>query len=320
MTYQFYSAFKEKLHDYCKWRESLGFSNEHRIQLSKFDAYCYKFHPKEYHITHSIVTGWIKYEIRIGRACISNKCSAIRAFAKYVGNNSYVLREKYCSDKRNFNPYIFTDEELMRFFSAADVVKKPKDPFFAKTAGVIFRLIYTCGLRPQEARKLCCIDIDFKTGEIFIRQSKQNKDRIVVAASDVMEMLYKYKVQRNLYSNNNNEFFIHTNGSPITSEQLSDLFQKCWWEANPTIEKELLPKVRTYDLRHRFASAVLQKWIDEGKNLFVMLPYLRAYMGHEGFRDTLYYIHILPDKFLASNSVNWERIESVKLEEDIWKI
>ena len=43
-------------------------------------------------------------------------------------------------------------------------------------------------------------------------------------------------------------------------------------------------------------------------------------MGHEGFRDTLYYIHILPDKFLASNSVNWERIESVKLEEDIWKI
>ena len=57
--------------------------------------------------------------------------------------------------------------------------------FAHSTAGIIFRLIYTCGLRPQEARKLRCTDINFKTGEIFISQSKKNKDRIIIAASDV---------------------------------------------------------------------------------------------------------------------------------------
>ena len=50
-----------------------------------------------------------------------------------------------------------------------------------------------------------------------------------------------------------------------------------------------------------------------------MLPYLRAYMGHEDFRDTLYYVHILPENLLTSKNVDWNQIESVGLEETIWK-
>ena len=185
MNQQLSSIFKEKISAYCEWRKSLGFSNNHERHLCKFDAYCSEFHPNECAITSQLVTGWIKYEIRIGRHCIENKCGAIRSFAKYVGGNSYVLKENFVSYKRNFHPYIFTDEELARLFEAADTAKKRGDPFFAETAGIIFRLIYTCGLRPQEARKLRCTDINFKTGEIFISQSKKNKDRIIIAASDV---------------------------------------------------------------------------------------------------------------------------------------
>lgn len=319
MTYQFSSKFSEKLSAYCDWRKSLGFSDDHKNHLIRFDAYCSQFHSNESSITSLLVTGWITYEIKSGRHCIENKCGAIRSFAKYVGGNSYILKEKFVRYKRNFNPYIFTDEELSRLFSAADVVKKRGDPFFAETAGIIFRLIYACGLRPQEARKLRCSDIDFHTGEIFISQSKQNKDRIVVAASDVIDILGRYQSRRSMYQNGDDIFFIHTNGAPITSEQLTDLFHKCWMDANPDLETELLPKVRPYDLRHRFASAILQKWIDDGKDLYVMLPYLRAYMGHEEIRDTLYYVHILPENLLTSSHVNWEQIESVRLEDSIWK-
>jgi hypothetical protein len=41
-------------------------------------------------------------------------------------------------------------------------------------------------------------------------------------------------------------------------------------------------------------------------------------MGHEDIKDTLYYIHILPENLLSSKGVNWQQIESVSLEEDIW--
>jgi len=320
MIRPFSSNFKETMLAYCAWRKSLGFSNDHAIHLLKFDAYCNEFHPCVNSLTSSLVTGWIKYEIKSNRRCIENKCAAIRSFARYIGGDAYILKEKYIRYKRNFNPYVFTDEELTRLFAATDVVKKIGDPFFAETAGYIFRLIYTCGLRPQEARKLRCADIDFQTGEIFISKSKQNKDRIVVAAPDVMEMLSHYQNRRSIFCRNNDIFFIHTNGTPITSEQLTDLFQKCWKEANPHLDGKLLPRVRPYDLRHRFASAVLQKWIDEGRNLYTMLPYLRAYMGHEEFRDTLYYVHILPEHLLSSNHVDWKQIESVGLEDSIWRI
>lgn len=114
-------------------------------------------------------------------------------------------------------------------------------------------------------------------------------------------------------------FFVHSDGKEITSEQLGNLFQRCWKRANQNLGDGLLPNVRVYDLRHRFASAVLQKWIDEDKNIYAMLPYLRAYMGHEEYRDALYYVHILPGNLLSSKNVNWNQIESVGLKETIWK-
>jgi len=160
---------------YCDWRKSHGFSNDHEKHLLKFDAYCSEFHPYVSTLTLPLVTGWIKYEINSNRHCIGNKCATIRSFAKYLGGDAYVLKEKYVCYKRNFNPYIFTDEELARLFAAADVVEKRGDPFFAETASFIFRLIYTCGLRPQEVRRLRCADINFQTGEIFISKSNQSK-------------------------------------------------------------------------------------------------------------------------------------------------
>ena len=63
----------------------------------------------------------------------------------------------------------------------------------------------------------------------------------------------------------------------------------------------------------------IRRWLDEGKDLYAMLPYLRAYMGHEKFEDTAYYIHILPDRLLKSPGVDWESIDKIGLEVDLWK-
>ena len=49
-----------------------------------------------------------------------------------------------------------------------------------------------------------------------------------------------------------------------------------------------------------------------------MLPFLRAYMGHEHFEDTAYYIHILPERLISSSGVNWDAIDSVMPEASVW--
>lgn len=315
---RFQSQFSVKLHEYVTFRESLGFSYSHHRYLLLFDQYCLTFHPNNKELTRQLVIGWIKYEIESGRKAISNKQAAIRGFAKFHGGDAYILTESFCKETRTFKPTLLTSSELTAFFSAADLLEKPKDPFFAESAGVLLRLLYTCGLRPTEARKLKRSHINFDTGELFISKSKLSKDRIVVASNDMLELLKEYDCRRSLFCGKTEEFFIHTNGSHITKDQLVDLVCKCWKDANPDVEPSLLPRLRPYDLRHQFASTVLHNWLNEGKNLYAQLPYLRAYMGHEDFRDTLYYVHILPERLLASVNVDWDQIESVGLGDEVW--
>lgn len=79
-----------------------------------------------------------------------------------------------------------------------------------------------------------------------------------------------------------------------------------------------LPKVRIYDLRHRFASAVLNRWLDEKRNLYAMLPYLRAYMGHEKISTTAYYIHLLPENIVKSTGIDWTTLDELMPEVNVW--
>lgn len=315
---EFHSCFAKKLNEYVGFRCSLGFSRDHQNHLLKFDQYCIQFHPTACVLTAELVKGWIKYEVNSQHGSIQHKQSAIRGFAKFLGPDAYFLTENYGTHKRNFRPYLLSDDELTAFFAVADNLERPWDPFYAESAGVIFRLLYTCGLRPPEVRKIRHKDINFKTGEIFINQSKQSKDRIVVASQDMTALMKQYDYRRRIFCGDTEEFFIHTDGRPITSEQLADLTRLCWELANPDVPSAELPRLRPYDFRHLFASTVLQTWLDEGKNLYAQLPYLRAYMGHEDFRDTLYYIHILPERILMSNAIDWAQIESVGLEDSVW--
>jgi len=55
----------------------------------------------------------------------------------------------------------------------------------------------------------------------------------------------------------------------------------------------------------------MMKWLDEKVDLSAMLPYLSAYMGHVNFSDTAYYIHLLPENLLQTDSINWKKLSSL---------
>lgn len=39
----------------------------------------------------------------------------------------------------------------------------------------------------------------------------------------------------------------------------------------------------------------MNRWLREGKDVGVMLPYLMKYMGHQDLESTLYYFHLVPE-------------------------
>lgn len=154
----------EKLYDY---RRTLGYSmSTHQSLLLGFDRFCAANYPDEDNLSEQMVMDWISGEG--GR--VYEKCLAVRLLGKYmyaVGKEAYILPEKYVTPKRCFAPYIFTDAELSRLFSAIDQTEATgREPYLHEIAPVLFRLIYTCGLRPNEGRQLLCRNVSLDTGEM----------------------------------------------------------------------------------------------------------------------------------------------------------
>jgi integrase len=85
------------------------------------------------------------------------------------------------------------------------------------------------------------------------------------------------------------------------------------------VNKDNVPNVRVYDLRHRFASAVLNRWLDNKQNLGAKLPYLRAYMGHGSLSETAYYIHLLPENLVKSSGIDWKSFDGLVPEVTLWR-
>lgn len=111
-------------------------------------------------------------------------------------------------------------------------------------------------------------------------------------SDEMLILARKYAVKRDLMFPDSEYFFPNNRGGLHTASQMAYRFKKFYAASRPDIPKELLPAVRVYDLRHRFATAVLNKWLDEKTDINSRLPYLQTYMGHKSISSTAYYIHL----------------------------
>lgn len=318
------SKFASRIESMLSTRHAFGYKREpYESLLTQFDLYCKTNHPKTKVLTREVALEWIGYKADSSVKVVKSKVMAMRAFGKYLESigetEAFIIPENFTPKHHAKTPYLFTDIELRKFFYAVDNFNVcSKDKFIHIILPVILRMIYTCGLRPKEARELRVNNINLRTGEVLIQNAKYHKERVVVMSDDMTELCRAYLAKRLIMRPNGDILFPDLLGNIYTNNKLNYVFQQCWQNANPDIDPSSLPKVRIYDLRHRFASAILCKWINEKKNLFAMLPYLRTYMGHSDISATAYYIHILPENIMSSNGVDWESMTTLLPEVDIW--
>jgi len=300
---KFTSRFASVIEDMLEYHTALGFSsNTLNKNFSRFDRFCTEKYPDCDTLTKELVFDWLATCAEKLNNMVSHDVSSIRQLAEYfnaVGCEAYVLPYGFYPANKHFTPYIFTDSELFALFRAIDTLTTKCDRTESTVAPVLFRLIYTCGLRPNEGRELLRENVNLETGEIYVTNTKKKRERIVVMSSDMIKICNGY-VRRNFLKSV--YFFPRSDGNAYTSTQLDRLFKRCWIDANPGVTD--LPNVRIYDLRHRYASARLNRWLDEGRDLNAMLPYLRTHMGHNELSDTAYYIHLLPENLVKSAGVD----------------
>ena len=321
---EYKSCFAKSMQDMVDYRVSLGYiAASYENRLKRLDTFIAENYPSEATLTKQMVLHYVSQQDSDKASVRQNKALIIRLFAEYListGKDAYVLPRNYISNsKSSFSPHIFTDRELTDLFHMVDHLPETEDILRRCTAAVLLRLIYTCGLRPGEGLRLKRKNVNLDTGEILITETKLKKERVVVMHDDMNRLMRKYAMQVALAGREQSSYFFPDSElEAYTTAWLENILKTCYKNTGPKISSEHLPRVRVYDLRHRFASATLCRWLDEGKNLYNMLPYLRTYMGHSSLSQTAYYIHILPENLLKSCSIDWSKLDNIIPEDDIW--
>lgn len=312
----FTSAFAPRLEAMLAFRTARGFKNQtHLGNLHRFDNFCAQYYPNSVKLTPEIVYDWLDTKTILSSSMRNGCACTIRQFGLYlsaIGEEAFVLTEKFCTNRKRNIPYNFTNAELTSLFAEIDKLSADKcEPYLNEIMPTLFRLTYTCGLRPNELRELLYENVDLKSGVITILNTKKHKDRIVVMSDDMWKMCLRYDSKRTIFANGNPYFFPSDNGGAFKGERVQAALIKAWTNAMCSEDCPLPPRIRVYDLRHRMASACLNRWLDEGKDLLAMLPYLHAYMGHGSLNETAYYIHILPENLMKSPAVDWDVFNSM---------
>jgi len=317
MKYEFQSGFASQIKNMLEHREVMGYSVLwHRQMLANFDRFCYEKHTGESILTKEIAFAWCNDAEGSKGA---NKACAIRGLARYIlagGNEAYVMPTAFFPQQKAKLPYIMNDNEIKSFFEAANRYPGNSiNPLLGCIVPVIFRLQYACGMRPQEVRRLRCIDFNYNDNTIYIVEGKHNKDRCIPVNQNIMNMCKEYNQIAEILIPHREYFFQSPRGGFYTAAWHENIFRKCWgMSENGARHGYCTP----YILRHNYATQTLMRWIEEGKNLDAMIPYLSAYMGHEKFSATYYYIHLLPERLARMDFTGLDGIipEVIDYEED----
>lgn len=310
MIYSYQGQFGDSIRGLIEQKQALGFSyhDSQRILL-RFDEFCRHHFPQETVLTKDLALRWAEKRPTESANGFRNRLMPIRELARYLqrlGIDAYVLPPDLAKKGARHVAHIFSQTELSLFFAELDRIPfKRSHPVRHLVLPVFFRLLYCCGLRPFEARRLQVDQVDLDAGFLQILESKGHKDREVPLAADVLALCREYHRQVRILLPASKYFFPSSDGGMYTKEWLWKSFQVLWQRANIPPGSGSHP--RPYDFRHTFATRRLYQWMADGKNLAACLPYLSAYLGHAQLSDTAYYIHLTPEFF--------SQLKSLKLEE-----
>lgn len=188
------NAFEEMM----LYRKSAGYATAiYRSSVPPFIDHCTDRHPDATYITPNMVDEWLAfypYSINSRAAFISLLMEYSR-YLNFLGYEDFIPDDDYGVKRTAFHPYLFTDDEIRILFTAID-------SYTGATCGkrylpevvlpVYTRMLYCCGLRPQEPPAIRAEDLDFDTGDLYIRQSKRHKDRHIIMSDDMLDLCRWY--------------------------------------------------------------------------------------------------------------------------------
>jgi len=159
---EYISKIAPLMREFEQYRLASGrWSESYNSYLAIFDRYCAsKFSDSEVLIQEMIDTWCTQRNTEVNNSCRS-RIYAVVSFVRYLQKRSLTdvkVPTIPRKETRTYIPHAFTEEELCNFFNACDNIKsfsETKEQISQRiTIPVFFRLLYSSGIRTNEARML----------------------------------------------------------------------------------------------------------------------------------------------------------------------
>jgi integrase len=289
---------------YLAEKMACGFSERTSLRLLNQLDRLWRHYPDE---TPGMTQEWYKIFMTAKRkpisgATLSNRATNWRQLALFFrrqGKSAYVP-DRYSQPVHpgSYLPFIYTKSQLSALFAVADAIlerRQYRNWYRHWSPGLLFRMMYGTGMRSGEALALCRRDFNPRTGLLSVYGQKNHQMRHLPLSSSLAARLGGY-LRQNPGTPDQPLFASALTGRAMNSRVVSRLFRLLLPRAGlPPRRNGRGP--RMHDLRHTFAVHNMERWIRAGENLEAKIPVLAAYMGHNRYQSTYYYLRLVEPMF-----------------------
>lgn len=298
--YKFKGIYERLLNQYISFKRNLGYKFvDAYYTYSLFDRMTLEREETTIGITCELASAWAKQRPNESDSTKYRRVMYIIQFSRYLcdlGYDSFVPPYP-ASYKSTFTPYILTKQQMNVIFEACDSIEVGT---LANSQAVVipalFRIMYGTGIRVGEAVSLLRTDVDLSNNTLFIRESKNGKERIIPFSESVAKVCRAYRgslSEEAMYASN---FFVRRNGMPCNKKRIYNWFRKVLFMAGIS-HGGRGNGPRLHDVRHCFSVHSLAKMAADGIDLYYSLPILSEYLGHQSLEATEKYVRLTAEMY-----------------------
>ena len=296
---KFESVFNKGLDAYLDAKVAAGFQERSFTTFLKtFDSFCKQYALDTPVFTEEHVNEWRKRRVNEASTTHYARINAIKHFLSFLHKQGYDVHitKDITFKKTQFQPHIYTEDETRRYFQAVDSFESHVNKKNALQYPVLFRLLYCCGARIDEALKIRKKDTDLEDGIIKLIETKNNRERFIVLGDSLTALMRRYADKCFYLLDDEDYIFRSANGGRCHYDTIYDHHRLFLKAANiPYIGNSEGPRI--HDWRHTFCVNSFKQMIDSGMDMYVALPVLSTYLGHKTIFATEQYLRLTMSQY-----------------------
>jgi integrase/recombinase XerD len=286
-------SLRSGIADYLELRRALGFKLDRDARLlPEFVTYLQGQGARHIMTRHAV--SWACLPSNAKPNWRANRLALVRRFAKYMVGfdpRTEIPGDLLPRTSSRAAPYVYSNNEIESLIQSAHTLSGLKGATYA----TLFGLLAATGMRVGEAINLDRADIDWRSRLLIIRNSKFGKSRELVLHHSTLKALLAYACKRDraVPKPRSPSFLLSLAGTRLFYQNVHCSFLSVLRHAGLYYKRPRRP--RLHDLRHTYATRILESWYRKGLDVTARLPLLSTYLGHTLPSDTYWYLTATPE-------------------------